>query len=150
MVLRKAFVRALIPCLLALGFLAQIPAGTSGQTDSTQYTIQNCVNTFSREKAEETKAGYQYWFVDRHFAGGKTLKMSVVRPRSATHAPHAHPEDEFFFILEGEAEFFLAGETRTVGKNTSLYCPANVEHGIRNVGDVELKYLVIKRYPETR
>ena len=29
---------------------------------------------------------------------------------------------------------------------TSFYCPSNVEHGIRNTGDTELKYLVIKKY----
>jgi mannose-6-phosphate isomerase-like protein (cupin superfamily) len=28
----------------------------------------------------------------------------------------------------------------------SFYCPPSVEHGIRNVGDTELKYLVIKKY----
>jgi quercetin dioxygenase-like cupin family protein len=32
---------------------------------------------------------------------------------------------------------------------TSLYCPSNVEHGIRNAGDTELKYLVIKKYEIT-
>ena len=31
---------------------------------------------------------------------------------------------------------------------TSFYCPSNVMHGIRNVGDTELKYLVIKKYQE--
>ena len=73
--------------------------------------------------------------------------MSVVRPHDATHPPHAHPEDEFFFVLEGRAEFFLDGHTRVVSPYTSLYCPPNVEHGIRNAGDGELKYLVIKKYP---
>jgi oxalate decarboxylase/phosphoglucose isomerase-like protein (cupin superfamily) len=29
---------------------------------------------------------------------------------------------------------------------TSFYCPSFSEHGIRNVGDTELKYLVIKKY----
>jgi quercetin dioxygenase-like cupin family protein len=39
----------------------------------------------------------------------------VVRPHLATHAPHHHPEDEFFFILEGTAEVYLEGQWRTVG-----------------------------------
>jgi mannose-6-phosphate isomerase-like protein (cupin superfamily) len=125
---------------------AQMLPEEAGKSDSTKYTIANCINAFSMDRIEKTDAGYQYWFADRNFADGKTLKLSVVRPHLATHPPHSHPEDEFFFILEGKAEFFLDGKWTPVGPNTSLYCPSNVEHGIRNAGDTELKYLVIKKY----
>lgn len=112
-----------------------------------QYTIENCVNEFTAEKTVPTNAGYQYWFAGKTFLeDGRTLKMSVVDVGKATHAPHKHPEDEFFFVLEGKAEFYLDGKTRVVGPLTSLYCPSNIEHGITNVGDTQLKYLVIKRY----
>jgi quercetin dioxygenase-like cupin family protein len=111
-----------------------------------QYTIDNCVTEFSMDKTDKTQVGYQFWFADRDFIDGRTLKMSVVAPHSATHPPHKHVEDEFFFILEGTAEFYLAGNTKAAGQYTSFYCPSNVEHGIRNVGDGELKYLVIKKY----
>jgi mannose-6-phosphate isomerase-like protein (cupin superfamily) len=74
------------------------------------------------------------------------LKLSVVEPGKATHAPHQHEEDEFFFILEGQAEFYLDGKTKVVGPYTSLYCPSNVEHGIKNAGSTQLKYLVVKKY----
>lgn len=111
-----------------------------------QYNIENCVNSFDFTKIESTKVGYQYWFVDKKFLDGRTLKMSVVAPRQATHAPHRHSEDEFFFVLEGTAEFFLDGKTAVGKPYTSFYCPSNSEHGIRNIGDTELKYLVIKKY----
>ena len=111
-----------------------------------KYTISNCVNTYKSEKSEKTEAGHKFWFADKNFANGKTLKLSVVEPGKATHPPHVHKQDEFFFILEGKAKFHLDGEEKIVGPNTSLYCPANIRHGISNVGDVELKYLVIKEY----
>jgi len=114
--------------------------------DSTNYSIENCVNEFSMAKIEQTKVGYQYWFADKNFIDSRTIKLSVVAPNSATHPPHKHTEDEFFFVLEGKAEFYLNGETRTAGPMASFYCPAFSEHGIRNVGDTELKYLVIKKY----
>jgi quercetin dioxygenase-like cupin family protein len=113
-----------------------------------QFTIENCVTEFSMDKAQKTQVGYQFWFADRDFIDGRTLKMSVVAPHSATHPPHKHIEDEFFFVLEGTAEFYLDGKTKVAGPYTSFYCPSNVEHGIRNVGDTELKYLVIKKYPK--
>lgn len=113
-----------------------------------QFTIENCVSEFSMDKAIKTEVGYQFWFADRNFIDGRTLKMSVVAPHSATHPPHKHTEDEFFFVLEGTAEFYLDGKTKVAGPYTSFYCPANVEHGIKNAGDTELKYLVIKKYPK--
>jgi len=86
--------------------------------------------------------------VDKNFIDGRTLKLSVVAPNQATHPPHEHEEDEFFFVLEGSAKFRLDGETTVVGPYTSLYCPADIAHGISNAGDTELKYLVIKKYPK--
>jgi quercetin dioxygenase-like cupin family protein len=116
------------------------------QTDTTLFTIENCVNQFNLKDTINTKMGYQYWFVDKNFLDGRTLKMSVVKPNSATHAPHTHSEDEFFFVLEGKAEFHLNGETSIGTKYSSFYCPPNSVHGIRNIGEAELKYLVIKKY----
>lgn len=111
-----------------------------------EFTIENCVNEFNPDKIVKTEVGYQYWFVDKNFLDGRTLKLSVVAPHSATHPPHKHSEDEFFFVLEGTAEFYLNGETKIGKAYSSFYCPPNSMHGIRNIGDTELKYLVIKKY----
>lgn len=109
------------------------------------YSIENCVNHFDINKATKTKVGYQYWFADKNFTQENTLKMSIVEPGKSTHAPHHHVEEEFFYILEGTAEFFLDGKTVVAGPNTSFYCPSNMEHGISNAGKTDLKYLVIKK-----
>jgi len=130
-----------------LGFLTFAQDKSDSLTVSTKaFNIENCVNQFNKAGAIDTKVGYQYWFVDKDFLDGRTLKMSVVAPHKATHAPHKHVEDEFFFVLEGTAEFYLNGETEVAGPYTSFYCPSWSMHGIRNVGDTELKYLVIKKY----
>ncbi len=129
----------------AITFAVFLTATTVAVGERT-YTIDNVVNSFDEEQIKQTAVGYQYWFADKAFADGKTLKLSVVKPHSATHDPHEHEEDEFFFVLEGIAEFHLDGETKTGGPMTSFYCPSGVSHGIRNVGDTELKYLVIKKY----
>ena len=127
--------------IVMLCFVVQI---TTAQEKT--YTIEECVNTFSEEKTVPTKVGYQYWFADKDFLDGRTIKMSVVAPGKSTHAPHKHVEDEFFYVLEGTAKFFLDGKEVVVEANTSLYCPSWSMHGISNAGDTELKYLVIKKY----
>jgi mannose-6-phosphate isomerase-like protein (cupin superfamily) len=121
------------------------PSDAAGKSEK-RFTIENCVNSFDREKASESDLGYRYWFVDKDFLDGRTVKLSVVAPNQATHPPHTHDEDEVFFVLEGSASFHLDGETTVVGPYTSLYCPADIAHGISNAGDAELKYLVIKKY----
>ena len=140
----------LLLLFLNLNFIANAQSNSANIKNadslSSKFNIENCVNEFKMDKTVKTDAGYQYWFVDKNFIDGRTLKMSVVAPHQATHAPHVHPEDEFFFILQGNAEVYLAGEWKSVGPLTSFYCPSNVEHGIRNPGDKELKYLVIKKY----
>lgn len=130
---------------LTVALLALI-SSTAISGDAPKYTLENTVNTFNKEGVVKTKTGYKYWFADKQLADGKTLKLSVVKPGEGSHAPHEHTEDEFFFVLEGTAEFHLDGETATGGPMTSFYCPTGVKHGISNVGDTELKYLVIKQY----
>jgi len=114
-----------------------------------QQPFDKVINSFAMDHVEKSNAGYVYWFFDKQFTGnGKTLKLSVVRPHEASHPHHHHVEDEFWFVLEGKAEFYIDGQTRIVGPNTGVYAPSNVEHGIKNAGDTELKYLVIKQYPD--
>ena len=138
-----------IATIIMVGFLIS-GLGVNAQESKIKkkYSIENCVNEYSLEKSDKTKSGHRYWFVDKNFIDGRTIKLSVVKPNSATHPPHIHSEDEFFFVLEGNAKFFLDGKTKIVGSYTSLYCPSNVPHGISNPGNTELKYLVIKKLPQ--
>jgi len=139
----------LIKTTLAVLFFQQIVFSQEVKKETTstnpKYTIDNCVNHFDIDKATKTKVGYQYWFANKDFTQENTLKMSIVEPGKSTHAQHHHPEEEFFYILEGTAEFFLDGKTKIAGPNTSFYCPPNAEHGISNAGKTDLKYLVIKK-----
>ncbi|NWF88661.1 MAG: cupin domain-containing protein [Ignavibacteriaceae bacterium] len=141
----KKLILALIMTFICTGLLKSQSINLQKEK-SKQWTMENCVKKFSWEDTVQTKAGYQYWFFDRDFLDGRTIKLSVVAPNSATHSPHKHSEDEFFFVLEGTAEFYLEGETAIGEKYSAFYCPSNLKHGIRNIGDTELKYLVIKKY----
>lgn len=132
--------------LLLLLAVVPVRAQTALPTQrSGNYTLATCVNRFTATRADSTKVGYQYWFIDRNFLDGRTLKMSVVKPHAATHEPHRHAEDEIFFLLEGNAEVYLNGEKMALEPYASFYCPPDSEHGIRNIGDTDLKYLVIKK-----
>lgn len=140
----------LLPFIILVILFSFKQGFTQDKEEATEkkFTIENCVNEYSEEKSDKTKSGHRFWFADKEFIDGRTIKLSAVKANSATHPPHTHAEDEFFFVLEGNAKFFLDGKSKVVGPYTSLYCPANVPHGISNAGDEELKYLVIKKYPQ--
>jgi quercetin dioxygenase-like cupin family protein len=135
-----------LPLFLLKFTQAQGPLSKSLPYDK-KFTIDNCTNRFDIKKSSKTAVGYQYWFIAQNFLkDGLTVKMSAVGPKQSTHAPHKHAGDEIFYVLEGNAKFFLDGKTATGGANTSFYCPDNSEHGISNVGSTELRYLVIRKY----
>ena len=63
--------------------------------------------------------------------GERTL-TSFVRFKPRTAAPvHAHEEEQVVVILEGELEFSLAGEVRTMRPGDVAIIPAWVPHGAR-------------------
>jgi len=136
-------------CLL-LSIVTAQDASKKSSPVAGKFTIDNCINRFDMDKTMKTSVGYQYWFIDQNFLeDGQTVKMSVVGPNQATHAPHKHPGDEIFYVLEGTAQFYLDGKTTTGGPNTTFYCPVGSEHGISNAGNTILKYLVIRKYVKT-
>lgn len=119
------------------------PGGEGGAKPG--YTIGDYLNVFSDAKTEQAKSGWFYWFVREPVTEtGMNLKMSYVDKQTETHPPHRHSEREIYYIVEGQAEIFLAGDTRVIGPNTSMYCPPGVMHGIKRADDKPLKYMVIK------
>ncbi|MDH5604667.1 MAG: cupin domain-containing protein [Cyclobacteriaceae bacterium] len=107
--------------------------------------IDDYINTFRESLVTTTQKGFQYWYVPKTMSNGLlNLKLSQVKAMEANHAPHQHPEEEIFLLIEGQAEFYLDGESKKVEASTSMYCPPNVMHGIRNTGKTPMKYLVIK------
>ena len=129
-------------CFFSLAF-----AQSQTKINSTsEYYLKNCFSIFDKKNTLKTKNGWQFWFVDKTIADGYTLKMSKIASDSATHIAHSHPDPEIFYILEGKAEFTLGNEKTIAGPNSSLYCPPNILHGIRNAGTDSLKYLVLKQY----
>ena len=56
--------------------------------------------------------------------------------------PHTHdPEDEMFYVLEGEVEFDIPGSPVTATAGTLVHIPRGVFHGFRNASDADAKML---------
>ena len=56
--------------------------------------------------------------------------------------PHTHDDhSDSFYVLEGEAEFTISGETVRAGPGSWVSAPIGVEHGFRNAGRGELRLI---------
>ena len=131
-------------CFLFTCFTAGVNSNVEADANF-EKTIEDYFNVFSETRTEPTQSGWSYWYVrEPTTETGMNLQMTYVDQQIETHPPHQHSEKEILYIVEGRAEVFMAGATRVIGPNTSMYCPPDVMHGIKRVDDKPLKYLVIK------
>ena len=69
-------------------------------------------------------------------------------PAGAIIGEHVHTHtEEIYYIISGDAEMRLAGESRPVGPGDLIITRLNGRHGIANVGDDDLDFLVIEVHP---
>lgn len=57
--------------------------------------------------------------------------------------PHDHvDQDKFYYVVEGEGQFWLGEESHTAAAGEVVWAPAGVVHGVRNDGNERLTLLV--------
>ncbi len=69
--------------------------------------------------------------------------VTTLNPGDAPHPPHHHPNEEMIILREGTLEVLVNGEWKRIGPGSVFFAASNVEHGLRNVGDVPAVYHVI-------
>jgi quercetin dioxygenase-like cupin family protein len=74
--------------------------------------------------------------------GGAFALAEATTPAGGGPPPHIHHrEDEAIYVLEGELEFMVEGETIKAGAGSFLYVPRGTLHTYRNVGTGPARYL---------
>lgn len=62
--------------------------------------------------------------------GGGLMASEMRFAPGGVGALHSHPHEQIVYVLEGEADFTLAGETRRIGPGDTVYVGANLVHGV--------------------
>ena len=74
--------------------------------------------------------------------GSYTMFVNVTAPGGGP-PPHRHEnEDEWFYVVEGRAEFFQDGVWTEVPTGTAVFMPRGSVHAFRNAGDTPLKQII--------
>ncbi|WP_220719141.1 MULTISPECIES: cupin domain-containing protein [Agarivorans] len=57
------------------------------------------------------------------------MAVEVHFEKGAIGAMHSHPHEQLTYVLSGEFEFTIGGETKVVKAGDTMYKEPNVEHG---------------------
>lgn len=79
--------------------------------------------------------------------GAFSMVEEVVPPGGGT-PPHVHSrEDEVFYVLEGECEFWTREGTVRAKAGETVHAPRNIPHCFRNVSDHPARMLTLIHRP---
>jgi len=70
--------------------------------------------------------------------------ITTLNPGQAPHPPHQHADEELLIVKEGTVEALVAGDWVKLGPGSVIFQAANIDHAIRNAGEGQATYHVIK------
>lgn len=81
---------------------------------------------------------------------GRLFGISMI-PVGGSIGQHTHDGDfETYYILEGKALVNDNGNIQELGPGDMTHCQDGDFHSIENIGDVELRYVAVIQYSETK
>jgi mannose-6-phosphate isomerase-like protein (cupin superfamily) len=83
--------------------------------------------------------------IPSHKTGGAYALFEATANPGSGPPPHVHHrEDEAFYVLEGEYQFLVGGETLSAEEGSLLYAPKGTLHAHKNVGEGVGRLLMIQ------
>jgi quercetin dioxygenase-like cupin family protein len=71
------------------------------------------------------------------------MHITTLKPRTSSHAPHTHPNEELVIVKEGTLQAHVNGQEIVVGPGSVLFFASNQPHAVQNIGDSPATYHVI-------
>ncbi|MQG18339.1 MAG: cupin domain-containing protein [SAR202 cluster bacterium] len=76
--------------------------------------------------------------------GSDSLSVAEVNVETDSTVPtHLHPTEEAMFITEGQLEAVIGDEIVSVSAGQTVYAPAGIKHGFRNISGAKASILAI-------
>jgi quercetin dioxygenase-like cupin family protein len=71
------------------------------------------------------------------------MHITTLKPRTSSHAPHTHANEEMVIVKEGTLQAHVNGQDIVVGPGSVLFFASNQPHAVQNIGDTPATYHVI-------
>ena len=96
-------------------------------------------------KASKTDVGERRDVVQQPTRTLDELEMHIttLNPRTASHPPHTHPNEEMVIVKEGTLQAHVNGKEVVVPAGGVLFYASMQPHAVKNIGDTAATYYVI-------
>jgi quercetin dioxygenase-like cupin family protein len=137
MIKRRDICTALIASSLTLACVS-VAQHSAGLLDSTAWKWEDM-------QAKKTDVGELRQVVRQPTRTLDELEMHIttLNPRTTSHPPHTHPNEEMVIVREGTLQAHVNGREVVVGPGSVLFYASMQPHGVRNIGDTPATYFVI-------
>ena len=71
------------------------------------------------------------------------MHITTLNPRTTSHPPHTHPNEEMVIVREGTLQAHVNGREIVVGPGSVLFFASMQPHAVQNIGDTPATYFVI-------
>jgi len=71
------------------------------------------------------------------------MHITTLNPRTASHPPHTHPNEEMVIVKEGTLQAHVNGREVVVPAGGVLFYASMQPHAVKNIGDTPATYYVI-------
>jgi quercetin dioxygenase-like cupin family protein len=107
--------------------------------------LDSSVWNWSDFKAEKTPVGERREVVRQPTRTLDELEMHIttLNPRTASHAPHTHPNEEMIIVREGTVQAHVNGREIVVREGGVLFFASLQPHALQNIGDTPATYYVV-------
>lgn len=76
---------------------------------------------------------------------GERTQVGLMRKARGTGArPHAHPNEQWNYVIQGRLRVSIEGEEMVVGPGTLLYFPPNIVHSTVALPEEDVYFFVVK------
>lgn len=80
--------------------------------------------------------------ISPHSSSARNLSIQISTVPVGSEQPvHAHAPEQCYYIIRGTGLMRIEDETKEVTAGDAVVIPANLKHGIRNIGATVLEYL---------
>ncbi|MBC8027290.1 MAG: cupin domain-containing protein [Steroidobacteraceae bacterium] len=137
MITRRDSVVALVAATVTLA-CTSVAQQSTGILDSTAWA-------WSDLKPHKTEVGERRDVVQQPTRTLDELEMHIttLNPRTTSHPPHTHPNEEMVIVREGTLQAHVNGKEVVVQAGGVLFYASMQPHGVKNIGDTPATYYVI-------
>ena len=98
----------------------------------------------STDLAGKEKKGSRIFFGTDHSGFVLEMHQTELGPGIESHPPHQHVHEEIMVVLEGRLQTWVEGKTQVAERGDVVYFGSNQRHGVRNAGQVPVRYYVLE------